>query len=114
MPDGQVVSLIQVERQFSRASISDVPHLFTVLMTSSEVVDVGLNDVGNGVAGLGVVGFDDGLDDVGFNVGCLVVGFNVGFLVVGFDDVGLLDNADNEGLAVGFTVGIEVGFDVIG
>lgn len=46
-------SSVQVERQFSRASISVVPHLLEALMTSPAVLNVGCNVVA---------------DDVGFDV----------------------------------------------
>ena len=74
---------MQIGPHVSRALVSDVPHLMSLLMRN-----VGLEVVGIEVDGFEDVGFDVGRRVVGFDVGCLV-GLDVGFDVVGFDVVGL-------------------------
>jgi hypothetical protein len=87
---GQLEVRVQVDRQFSRASTSLRPHLFSVLITNSSVVD--------GVA--------SSVPDV---VGSFVVGFNVklGFKVIGW----VVGGSD---LEVGVKLGLNVGFLVVG
>ncbi len=85
---------MQVDRQFSRASTSLRPHLFSVLITNSSVVDGVASSVPD-VVGSFVVGFN------------VKLGFNVGFPVPGWA-VGGSD------LEVGVKLGLNVGFLVVG
>ena len=105
---------MQIGPHVSRALISDVPHLLSLLMTSEP--DVGLAVfVGDDEPGIDVVGIDDGIADVGFCDGDLVVIVVVDIVgddEPGFDVVGIDDGIDD----VGFRdVGCKVdGFDDVG
>jgi len=89
---GQLELRVQVDRQCSRASTSLRPHLFSVLITNSSVVDGVASSVPD-VVGSFVVGFNVKL---GFSVGLLVIGRAVG----GSDLVVAVELGLNDGLLV--------------